>query len=434
MKRVIFMSLLMLAMLPAISQQSRLWLGGDISMLPALQKQGAIYCDMTGNPVDPYTLFSQQGWNMMRVRLFVDPANAPVEHRGQGVCQDLDYVLDLCRTIKQRGFEIMLDFHYSDTWADPAKQFTPARWQGKPLPDSIYAYTKRCLTQMVRNGVEPRAIQVGNEITFGMDWPTGRVDPMDGKNWGPFLDMLKAGCRACREVCPSAKIIIHTEKAGKWDMTHAFYKRLEDAKLDYDIIGLSYYPMWHGTLNELSYTLDKLATTFPKHEVMIVEAAYYYQHDGVNRGEEDFSCCPPGTIEGQQKFTAELVHELKQHKNVTGLFWWYPEENTHGIATRHHGGLNRGLFDNSNGHALPALYELARYRDLPKPELCPKCHSARFAKMLYGYIDTQSWSPEKKAELKAGKIALGGCVIEPDSPLFYCLDCRFTLGRFSIPR
>lgn len=362
-KRIILFIALVLTLV--ISGQGRkLWLGGDISMLPALQRQGAQYRDIMGHEVDPYKLFKQQGWNMMRVRLFVEPANAPGRHHDEGVCQDLPYVINLCKSIKKAGFKIMLDFHYSDTWADPAKQFTPKRWEGLSsdvLCDSIYSYTRNCLVAMKRAGVAPEMIQVGNEITFGMDWPVGRIDPLSDDNWEVFGAMLRAGCKACREVCPKSKIIIHTEKAGKWEMTEGFYRRLEANNVDYDIIGLSYYPMWHNTIEYLGTTLDKLATLYPSKPVMIVEAAYYYEHDGVNRGEEDFTLCKPGTVEGQRQFTAELVAELKRHSNVTGLFWWFPEENSFGTPFQGRGGLNRGLFNSRNGNALPALYEMSRF-------------------------------------------------------------------------
>ena len=363
MKRVV---LLLSLVLVAISVVARSWLGGDVSMMSSNARNGVIYKDSCGVTVDPYDLFAQQGWNMMRVRLFVDPQNAPGRHHDEGVCQNLDYVIDLCKTIRARGFEVMLDFHYSDTWADPAKQFVPKRWESlgaKSLADSIYRYTRNCLQALKAAGVVPAMIQVGNEITFGMDWPVGRVDPMNADNWDVFTRLLKAGCKACREVCPSAGIIIHTEKAGVWEMTRSYYDRLRAAAVDYDIIGLSYYPMWHGTIPNLGSTLDSLAMRFPDKPVMIVEAAYYYLHDGVNRGEEDFKHCPPGTIEGQRQFTADLVAELNRHDNVTGLFWWYPEENRYG--TRHEKsdwGLNRGLFNSANGKALPALYEMSRFK------------------------------------------------------------------------
>ena len=358
------MMLALLAMLPVGARQ---WLGGDISMMTSNARNGVIYKDSCGVTVDPYDLFSQQGWNMMRVRLFVDPQYAPGSHHDEGVCQDLDYVIGLCKTIRARGFEVMLDFHYSDTWADPAKQFTPKRWEGlgaRPLADSIYRYTRNSLLALKAAGVEPAAIQVGNEVTFGMDWPVGCVDAMSDDNWDVFTGLLKAGCKACREVCRSAGIIIHTEKAGVWEMTRNYYDRLRAADVDYDIIGLSYYPMWHGTITNLGATLDSLAMRFPDKPVMIVETAYYYLHDGKSwDGSEDFSQCPPGTIDGQREFTSRLVTELNRHPNVTGLFWWYPEENRYGSRfEERRGGLNRGLFDSASGKALPALYEMSRFR------------------------------------------------------------------------
>ncbi|MBR4829657.1 MAG: glycosyl hydrolase 53 family protein [Muribaculaceae bacterium] len=363
MRRVIVLVWVLAVVLPAVAQS---WLGGDISMMTSNARHGVIYKDSCGVTVEPYDLFRQQGWNMMRVRLFVDPQNAPGPHHDQGVCQDLDYVIGLCRTIKARGFEVMLDFHYSDTWADPAKQFTPKRWEGldgKTLADSIYRYTRHCLLALKAAGVVPATIQVGNEITYGMDWPVGRIDPLEDTNWDVFTRLLKAGSKACREVCPASGIIIHTEKAGVWEMTRSYYDRLKAAGVDYDIIGLSYYPMWHGTIPNLGATLDSLAVRFPDKPVMIVEAAYYYLHDGVNRGEEDFTHCLPGTIEGQREFTAQLVNELNRYNNVTGLFWWYPEENLYGTSFEGSGwGLNRGLFNSANGKALPALYEMAKFK------------------------------------------------------------------------
>ena len=363
-KRLTMMALVLAALLPALAQT---WLGGDISMMASNARQGVIYKDSCGVTVDPYDLFRQQGWNMMRVRLFVDPRNAPGSHHDEGVCQDLDYVIGLCKTIKARGFEVMLDFHYSDTWADPAKQFTPKRWEAlnaKSLSDSIYQYTRNCLQAMRQADVEPAMIQVGNEITYGMDWPVGRVDPMSDDNWEVFTRLLKAGCKACREVCPASAIIIHTEKAGVWPVTRSYYDRLSAARVDYDIIGLSYYPMWHGTIPNLGATLDSLAVYYPDKPVMMVEAAYYYQHDGRSMdGSEDFTQCLPGTVEGQRQFTSQLVDELNRHDNVTGLFWWYPEENRYGTRhERHRGGLNRGLFNSANGQALPALYEMAKFK------------------------------------------------------------------------
>ncbi len=346
-----------------INAQQRL-LGGDISMLPAHIKNGAIYRDSTGTERNPYELLTEQGWNAQRVRLFVDPALANRQHKDEGVCQDLPYVLKLCKEIQEAGFQVMLDFHYSDTWADPAKQFTPNAWaelDARALIDKIYYYTREVLQAFKDEGINVDLIQVGNEITFGMCWPLGRVEPDDDNNWDVLSAMLRNGSKACRELYPNAKIIIHTEHAQDTELTLGYYERLERFGVDYDVIGLSYYPMWHGTIPHLGQTIDALDAAYPNKEIQVVEAAFYYSrendpwaHDG-----EEFSDHFPISIDGQLQFTRELVDELLSHK-VTGLFWWYPEENCYGNSTVRHW-LNRGLFNNHNGQALPALYEMKRF-------------------------------------------------------------------------
>ena len=146
-------------------------------------------------------------------------------------------------------------------------------------------------------------------------------------------------------------------------MTRSYYDRLAAANVDYDIIGLSYYPMWHKTIPNLGNTLDSLAVRYPDKPAMIVEAAYYYQHDGRSwDNSEDFTDCLPATVEGQREFTRQLVAELNRHANVRGLLWWFPEENSFGTPWQGRGGLNRGLFNSATGCALPALYEMSRFK------------------------------------------------------------------------
>lgn len=341
----------------AVAQQRLL--GGDISMLPSYEESKAVYRDSEGKAVKPLEIFSQLGWNAMRVRLFVDPGLAPADHKDEGVCQDIGYVKRLGAMIKRAGFRFMLDFHYSDTWADPGKQFMPARWSGVPrtaLPDSVYAYTRASLEALVGAGAAPDLIQVGNEISNGMMWPEAKTSPFDDANQQLFGSLLAAGCRACRDVCPEAKIIIHTEKAGDWAFTKAFYDRL--ATLDYDVIGLSYYPMWHKAVGVLSATLDSLAVRYPDKPVMIVETAAYYSHanDRWAASPDQYAEFYPISIDGQRMFTRELVAELRRHANVTGLFWWFPEENG-SCGSMMGNWINRGLFDNRTGRLLPAAYD-----------------------------------------------------------------------------
>lgn len=364
MKRILTFALLLSMGIPTAFARHRL-LGGDISMLPKYEQEGTVYRDENGKKVNPLKLFKNEGWNAMRVRLFVDPSKAPKENKDEGVCQDLNYVMQLGKRIKKAGFQLMLDFHYSDTWADPGKQFTPEAWKGasaQALADSVYQYTARSLEAMKKAGAEPDLIQVGNEISFGMLWPTAKTQPTEDANWPEFIAMLKKGCQACREICPKAKIIIHTEQAGVWKNTEAFYDRLEAAHLDYDIIGLSYYPMWHERIPVLATTLDNLSRKYPAKKVMIVEAAAYYSHknDKWAKSPDEYSEFYPISVEGQTAFTRELVTELNKHPQVTGLFWWFPEENASGNPLIK-SWLNRGLFDNATGKALPSLHEMKNF-------------------------------------------------------------------------
>ena len=358
--------MMLLAVMAFIANaQTKKYLGGDASLLPSYQEKGTVYKDFDGHKVKFLPFVKQQGWNMIRVRLFVDPQNAPEEHKGEGVCQDLNYVIGLCQQIKKTGMQVMLDFHYSDTWADPGKQFTPNGWlqtDSLALPDTLYQYTRRCLQAMVKAGCAPELIQVGNEITFGMLWPKAKVDPLKPERWPYLCQLLKSGVKACREVCPEAKIIIHTEHAQDSAATRAYYKKLAAFGVDYDIIGLSYYPMWHERLPILSETLRMLEREFPQKPVMIVETAFYYSHENDPWAKpSQYSEYYPISIEGQRQFTAELVSELNRHRNVTGLFWWFPEENGYkNTVTK--GWLNRGLFDNRTGRALPALQEMKKFR------------------------------------------------------------------------
>ena len=215
----------------------------------------------------------------------------------------------------------MLDFHYSDTWADPGKQFTPASWaeavdgksreeQIRILADSVYRHTATALEVLKREGATPDFIQVGNEITFGTLWPTGKTDPYNDTNWDALLTFLRAGVKACREACPKAQIIIHTEHAQEWNTTERYYARLAAGKIDYDVIGLSYYPMWHGTVRHLGTVLDSIKTVFNK-PVMIVETAFYYSHknDKWVQDPNQNGDIYPISAEGQRRFTEELCND-----------------------------------------------------------------------------------------------------------------------------
>ena len=359
----LFVLLLILSVLPAAAQQKML--GADLSMLPVYEEAGTVYRDAEGNEIQLLKWLKKQGWNSVRVRLFVNPDSAQQRHRDEGVCQDIEMVKRFGRQIRKAGLSLMLDFHYSDTWADPGKQHIPSAWKDCTLPqmaDSVYAHTKSSLQQMVKAGATPQLIQVGNEITFGMLWPMARVGSSEHNHWHQLALLLKQGVRACREVCPKARIILHTERAYDRKTTFRFYDKMKELGVDYDIIGLSYYPIWHKSVPFFGESLDLITERYPDKPVMVVETAGYYSHENDRwcKDPDKYSDIYPISPEGQRRFVEELVSELHRHPNVTGLYWWFAEENESGrkvVDTW----LNRGLFDNKTGRALPAMQEFNRF-------------------------------------------------------------------------
>ena len=350
--------------------------GGDISLLTRYEQNGAKYYDKDGTRITNMLAFlKERGLTAMRVRLFVDPSLAPSDDKGEGVCQDLDYVVALGARIKAAGFKLMLDFHYSDSWADPVQQYTPDAWKNMSdaeLNTQIYEYTRDCLQALVAAGATPDYIQTGNEISYGMLWGARGTASSQLKKFNVgdeasktrFVSLLNNASRACREVCPNAKIIIHTELVRNISLLYSYYCAMAD--VDYDIVGLSYYPYYHYAFNQLTSAITNIMnnTACNGKEIMIVETGYYHkwQADDINY---DYSGTYPITNEGQRAFTAALVQQLLNFPRVTGLFWWWPEANEYGLdwSTQRvtDGWYNASLWDNETGRALPALYELSAF-------------------------------------------------------------------------
>lgn len=326
--------------------------GGDISLIPAYENAATKHLDANGKAIPDVIeyLKTEAGMNAMRVRLFVVP-----DRKDPAVCQDLAYVQKLGRRIKEAGLKLLLDFHYSDTWADPSAQTIPATWKAdtsnEALTDSMYSYTKRCLEYMNENGATPDYVQIGNEISYGMLWRnnndkcyTTTSQTASSPQWTRLCSFLNAGAKAVREVTPDAQIVIHTERSGKANETKKFYQFLNTNKVDYDIIGLSYYPFFHGYLTDLSTTLNALATSFPQKPVQIVETAYYHNwfpSDATYKTTDKWEA----SAKGQAAFIKDLVAELNKHENVNGLYYWCPEEAGNGKNKKVMSGwLNRGFW------------------------------------------------------------------------------------------
>ena len=353
--------------------QGQRFVGGDISMLARYESQKAQYKDKDGKAIDDLiTYLGQQGWNTLRVRLFVDPTKSS----DQKQCfQNLDYVTTLGQRIKAAGMLFMLDFHYSDTWADPAAQWTPAAWASlsdAQLQTKVYEYTRDCLRQLNRAGASPDFIQTGNEISYGMLWGT-QANANDGKtnrcfstsaqtNWDRFFALLRQATRACREECPRAQLIIHSERVPRPQVLTDYFDRLRSAAIDYDIIGLSYYSYFHGSLDALETALRQLTAKDYGKPIQIVEMGYPFKW-AVGGTTFDYTATYPLTDDGQRQFVADLIARLKKYPQVNGLSWWYAEANAYGCnGNLNSGWYNAGLFDNNTGRALKALYELQNFK------------------------------------------------------------------------
>lgn len=351
------------------------YVGGDISLFTQYEAKGAQYLDSLGNTISsPLTYFKEQGMNAMRVRLFVDPSKAPSDEIKEGVCQDIEYVKALGRRIKDAGYAFMLDFHYSDTWADPSNQWTPDAWKsltGDNLYTKIYEYTKESLEALIAAGAEPDMIQIGNEISYGMLWGTSptktyfyHAQNSNSSIKTRFYNLLSNASKACREVCPEAKIVIHTERVPNVSYTYDFYKAMEDNNIDYDVIGLSYYPDYHGNLTALESALSTIESSFADKEIMIVETGYGYAWQlGKANYKALWGISETASEAGkyQALFTADLIAKLNEHKNVTGLFWWDMDANEYGNTTGSQVTSywwNASLFDSRTGKAMKSLYLL----------------------------------------------------------------------------
>lgn len=323
--------------------------GADVSFLRRIEELGGRYRDR-GKERDLLRIFKDRGCNLMRLRVWVDPDDKD-DH-----INSLAYTIPLAKRIKADGFKLLLDLHYSDTWADPGKQTKPAAWAKLTFPqltDAVRRYSADVIKQMRQAGAMPDMVQVGNEITGGMLWP-------DGKDWGPggsfdrLGTLLNAGIGGIREASAGKPplIMIHIDRGADWGGVQWFYDGIGKAGVSYDVIGLSYYPLYMDKpLSDVKDTLTRAAERYKK-PIVIVETAYPFGGKWDKPGLQY-----PVTPEGQKQYLADLVRTVRETPGGLGrgVIWWEPEW----IAIK---GLpsyydNRTLFDD-NWNALPALDEL----------------------------------------------------------------------------
>ena len=320
-------SLLSLALLVATSAFAAepFYRGADLSALPIYEQRGATFTK-GGRAADAISLLRAEGMNAVRLRLFVDP-------KPEGIVDNsLDYTVALARRAKAAGQAFLLDLHYSDTWADPQKQFKPAAWERLPfdaLVARVGAYTREVLARFEREGLRPDFVQIGNEITYGTLWPDGRVSfgapaEEDAAAWGRLAALLRAGIDAVPTGPGQPRVMLHIESGGDLAKSLWWFRHARDAGLRFDVIGLSYYPDWHGDLGTYRRTLAALAEEFRK-PIHVVEAGYPWKP--TKKWLEKKNMDWPLTPAGQAQFLRDVgqaVREIPRGLGA-GVWYWHPE-------------------------------------------------------------------------------------------------------------
>ena len=251
-------------------------LGADISFLPELEARGIQFSE-NGVNKDAIQMLKDHGFNYVRLRIFHSPANDSGYSPGKGFC-DLTNTLQMAKRVKAAGMGLLLDFHYSDYWADPGKQYKPAAWKGldfTQLKRALYDYTRSVMLALQQQGTTPDMVQVGNEINHGIVWPEGSIEHPDS-----LAQLIHAGTAAVKSVDPSVVMMLHVALGGQIDETMFFVDNMRARGVPFDIIGLSYYPKWHGTLSDLEHTMHALARHYDK-DICVVE--YSHRKAEVNK-------------------------------------------------------------------------------------------------------------------------------------------------------
>ena len=294
--------------------------GMDASCVPALENSGVKYYDFDGAEQDVFKTLSENGINYIRVRVWNDPYDENGNGYGGGNC-DIQNALAIGRRATQYGMKLLVDFHYSDFWADPGKQMAPKAWQAMHIAEktqALYQYTKESLQLLKDNGIAVGMVQVGNETNGKL---CGETD------WENICALMNAGSKAVREIFPDAQVAVHftnPEKAG----TYRFYaQHLDSYAVDYDIFATSYYPYWHGTLENLSKVLAEVSEGYGK-KVMIAETSYAYTTENSdfwnNTISSDTQASKPYaySVEGQMQFLRDLTKTAAEIPNCIGIFYW----------------------------------------------------------------------------------------------------------------
>ena len=336
-------------------------LGADISSLKKSEDLGETYKDASGTPGDALQILKDHGLNYARLRVWVDPADG---------YHNKEKILELAARLKEQDIKLLVDFHYSDNWADPGKQIKPAAWADydfEQLKQALYDHTFDVCSSLVAQGTPPDMVQVGNEINSGLLWPDGHT--WDPPNWDNLGELLTAGYHAVKACSPETQVMLHIAEGGDNELARWWFDNITREGVPFDVIGISYYPYWHGSLGELQYNLNDISARYDK-DVIVVETAYAFtdqDNDNYpnivdqNLAAQHYLLTP----EGQRDMLRDVMSMVRAVDNGRGLgvfYWdatwtavdgngWDNTEPTTGNAWE-----NQALFD-FDGNPLPALDE-----------------------------------------------------------------------------
>ncbi|WP_018931693.1 glycoside hydrolase family 53 protein [Gracilibacillus lacisalsi] len=306
--------------------------GVDLSFVDEVETEGGQYYE-NGKAVDVMEILHRARVNAVRLRLWHTPTG--------GYC-NIDRTLKMAKRIKAYNMEFLLDFHYSDYWADPGKQTKPKAWENlsfEELVEAVYSYTKEVIEAFKQEDVTPDMVQIGNEITNGMLWEDGKIYKEERsrkvENWAGIIPLIKAGLdgvQAATKDDDQIKTMIHIDRGGDNPGSRKFYDQMEKYQLEYDVIGLSYYPWWHGPYEDFEANMEDIAIRYQK-EIIVVEVAYpWIVPDEIPEVDEapDFRehLVPgyPATVKGQRAYLEKLMETVKQIPDNLGkgIYYWEP--------------------------------------------------------------------------------------------------------------
>lgn len=308
--------------------------GMDLSTLLEVRNLGGRFFDK-GVEKNPVHILKDYGFNSVRLRLWNDPYDEAGNPYGAGT-NDLKTTLTLAKECKKEQLGILLDYQYSDFWADPGKQIKPKAWKNmsvSKIRQAISEYTRSTLLTLVAEGIHPQMIQIGNELSNGLLWPEGKTPHYD-----LIAEYLSAGIKAVREIDASIPIMLHLDQGGNNQLYREWFDHAVENQLDFDVIGLSYYPFWHGTLQQLSDNMEDIGNRYKKNLVVAEVSMGYTMKDYgsweqlkpqerigmATRKELVEKIEYPMTKEGQAGFMQEFMERIMSNPYCKGFYYWEP--------------------------------------------------------------------------------------------------------------